>query len=214
MIDSDCIASPDEIERMVSRHHEAEYAAVAGSLLNGTPRSLSGWVSYLIEFREFMPTMPKRLDWKVPTANIVYRTEVLRRYGYFEADVPMGEDLLFHWKLSSGGERILFDPAIEATHLNRTGWKKVLFYQVDLGRHSAAARRRGGLPGQILLRHPSLILIMPFVRFKNAVKWFALHDWRTLGVFLLLSPMYLLAAFFWSVGFYREVKREGQRPSG
>ncbi|MFI5173965.1 MAG: glycosyltransferase family 2 protein, partial [Terriglobia bacterium] len=29
MIDSDCIASPDEIERMLSRHHEAEYAAVA-----------------------------------------------------------------------------------------------------------------------------------------------------------------------------------------
>ena len=44
MIDSDCIAEPDLIERAVNRHREDNYAAVGGSLANGTPRSLSGWI--------------------------------------------------------------------------------------------------------------------------------------------------------------------------
>src|SRR6266496_2829362 len=32
MLDSDCVARPDLIERMIVRHREAEYAAVGGSL--------------------------------------------------------------------------------------------------------------------------------------------------------------------------------------
>lgn len=208
MIDSDCVAAPDAMERLIARLQEGKYGAVAGSLRNGTPRSLSGWVSYLIEFKEFLPTTPMRLEWKVATANIGYRHDVLERHGGFDEDIRMSEDTLFNWKISSAGEQILFDPAIEVTHLNRTGWKRVLTYQVDLGRFSAAARKRGVLPGQILIRHPSLILLMPFVRTLNAAKWLAAHDRRTLGVFLFLSPMFLLAASFWSVGFFQQAIKD------
>src|SRR5688572_3341068 len=56
MIDSDCVAKPDLIERALERHREDNYAAVGGSLANGTPDSFSGWIGYLIEFREFMPS--------------------------------------------------------------------------------------------------------------------------------------------------------------
>lgn len=208
MIDSDCVAAPNAIELLVARLQGGRYAAVAGSLRNGTPRSLSGWVSYMIEFKEFLPTTPMRLDWKVATANIAYRRDILEHHGGFDEEMQMSEDMLFNWRISSAGEQILFDPAIEATHLNRTGWKTVLNYQVDLGRFSAAARKRGGLPGQILLRHPSLILLMPFVRTLNAAKWFAVHDRRALGVFLFLLPMYALAAAFWTVGFFQQAIKD------
>jgi len=208
MIDSDCVARPDLIQRVIERHREESYAAVGGSLRNGTPRSLSGWIGYLIEFKEFMPTTPKRLEKSIPTANLAYRREALERHGYFDEEMWLAEDILLNWKMYKSGERILFDPAIEVTHLNRTGWRPVLTYQVSLGSLSAAARKRGGLPGKILLTHPLLILLMPFVRTLRAAQWFASYDRRVLRLFVLMWPLYLLAAAFWSFGFFREVMEE------
>ena len=204
MIDSDCVAEPDVIDKMLARHREGQYAGVGGSLANGTPDSFTGWLGYLIEFREFMPTAPARIEKNVPTANLAYRRETLERHGYFDEDLWPAEDLLFNWKVSGAGERFLFDPTIKVTHLNRTGWANVLKYQVDLGRTSAMARRRSSLPGSILLKYPPLVLLMPFVRTWNALVWFVKHDRKTLLPFLLVWPIYLLAAMFWSYGFMSE----------
>jgi hypothetical protein len=121
----------------------------------------------------------------------------------------LAEDILFNWKMHRSGERLLFDPAIEVTHLNRTGWRAVLSYQLNLGSLSAVARRRGRLPGGVLLRYPVLILLMPFVRTARAVQWFAAHDRRTLWPFLLVWPIYLVAATFWSFGFFTEAMGAG-----
>lgn len=205
MIDSDCIARSDVIERMIARHREAEYAAVGGSLANGTPDSLSGWTGYLLEFKEFMPATPQRVVSTVPTANVTYRREKLERYGYFDEEMWLSEDILFNWKMCKKGEHILFDPAIEVTHMNRTGWRQVLSYQVSLGMCSAEARRRGGLPGEMLLRYPALVLLMPIVRLARAATWLAQIDRRAFLRFLLISPMYLLGACFWAVGFFKGV---------
>ncbi|HXG91314.1 MAG TPA: glycosyltransferase [Blastocatellia bacterium] len=206
MIDSDCIARPDLIERMIARHREDEYAAVGGSLRSGTRGSLSGLVGYLAEFKEFMPTTPMRIEKGIPTANIAYRRDALERSGGFDPEMELAEDILLNWKIHSAGERILFDPAIEVTHLNRTGWRNVLSYQVRLGRLSAKARRRGGLPGKFLLDFPAMILLMPFVRTINAAKWLARYDKKMFRTFLLIWPMYLLAMAFWSFGFFQEAE--------
>jgi glycosyltransferase involved in cell wall biosynthesis len=212
MIDSDCIAEPDLIERIIRRHLEGEFAAVGGSLRNGTPNSLSGWIGYLIEFKEFMPTTKMRLATNVPTANLAYRREVLERYGLFDEDLWPAEDLLFNWKLHTAGERLLFDPEIMVTHLNRTGWRTVLSYQVRLGLTSGIAlKRRGGegaLAGGALVRYPVLIALLPFARLKNAVTWLARYDKKALMLLLLVWPTYFIAAGFWSFGFYRGVVDE------
>jgi glycosyltransferase involved in cell wall biosynthesis len=204
MIDSDCVAEPDLIDKAVQRHSEDDYAAVGGSLANGTPNSLSGFIGYLIEFKEFTPSAPMRLEKGNPTANITYRREKLEKYGGFDDDMWLAEDILFHWKMFQNGEQILFDPEIKVTHLNKTGWRQVLGYQVDLGRLSAVARRRGGLPGAFLLEYPVLVLLMPFVRSYKAFVWFARHDIRVFLLFLLIWPIYCLAATFWSYGFLSE----------
>lgn len=212
MIDSDCVADSDVIERVVARLCEEEYAAVGGSLANGTPKSLSGLVGYLIEFREFMPSTPMRLEKSVPTANLAYRRETLERYGYFDEDLWPAEDLLFNWKLYSAGERLLFDPAIRVTHLNRTGWSNVLSHQVILGRTSAVARQRSKMPGDILLKYPPLILLMPLVRLLRAMIWFARHDKQVFLMFLIIWPLYLVAASFWSFGFLSQRWRKSDGP--
>lgn len=204
MIDSDCVAQPDLIERAIKQHSEGEYAAVGGSLRNGTPKSLSGLIGYLIEFKEFMPSADLRLETSVPTANIAYRRETLERHGCFDESMWLAEDILLNWKMHEAGERILFDPKIEVTHLNRTGWREVLTYQTGLGRMSAVARRRGGLPGKILLKYPVLVTLMPFVRTLRAAQWLAKHDRKMFSLFLLIWPLYLIAATFWSYGFLQE----------
>ena len=204
MIDSDCVAHPGLIERAIKRHSEGEYAAVGGSLGNGTPKSLSGLISYLIEFKEFMPGAPLRLETSVPTANIAYRREALERYGCFDESMWLAEDIMLNWKMHSAGERILFDPEIKVTHLNRTGWREVLTYQVGLGQMSAVARRRGGLPGKILLKYPVLVTLMPFVRTLRAAQWLLKYDRKMFLLFLLIWPLYFVAATFWSFGFIEE----------
>lgn len=214
MIDSDCIAEPDLITKAIARHNEDHYAAVGGSLANGTPGSLSGWTGYLVEFKEFMPNTPMRLEKNIPTANLTYRRETLVRYGCFDEDLWPAEDLLFNWTLQRAGERLLFDPAIKVTHLNRTGWRTVLSYQSRLGETSVIARRRGDLPGRFLLKYPLLILLMPFVRLFRAVTWFAKHDRSVLLMFFLIWPMYLLAAGFWSFGFLREAWKTSDPTNG
>lgn len=211
MIDSDCVAEPDLLERTIARHREDHYAAVGGSLANGTPRSLSGWTGYLIEFKEFMPSTPMRFEKNVPTANLTYRRETLERYGCFDEDLWPAEDLLFNWKLYKAGERLLFDPAIKVTHLNRTGWRTVLSYQIRLAKTSVVARRRGDLPGGLLLKYPMLIILMPLVRLLRAFIWFAKYDKWVLLIFLLTWPMYLLAASFWSFGFLTEAWKRTDR---
>ena len=208
MIDSDCVAAPDLIERAISRHRENSYVAVGGSLANGTPRSISGTTGYLIEFKEFMPTAPERLVASVPTANVTYRREALERYGCFDKEMRLAEDIVFHWRMFEAGERILFDPAITVQHINKTGWRQILSYQIEMGRFSALARERGNLPGAVLLRHPLLVVFMPWARLFRAFEWFAKHDRRMFLTFLLLWPAYLLAAAFWSAGFFAECRKK------
>jgi len=139
MTDADCIADRHFLAKMVEAHTTGDFDAVGGAICNGTPESPSGTIGYLLEFREFIPDAPRREVVTIPTANISYRREIFERLGYFD-DVRASEDLLFNWRLTLAGGKILFDPTIRVTHLNRTGWRKIVAYQSILGRGSAAAR--------------------------------------------------------------------------
>ena len=207
MIDADCVVAPDAVERLVSRQEQGGYAAVGGSIANGTPDSLSGTIGYLIEFREFMPATPTRTEKGIPTAIISYRREIFERYGYFDEDLASAEDLLYNWRLHRAGEHLLFDPQIRATHLNPRTWREVLAHQVRLGEASALARRRSDMPGRVLIDYPVLILLMPALRTARAFRWFARHDKKLLATFLLTWPLYLLAATVWSYGFFQGAKK-------
>lgn len=218
MIDADCIAAPDLLTRLVEAHASGEFAAIGGAICDGTPGSASGLVGYLLEFREFIPTSPRREVFTIPTANICYRREVFERYGLFD-DVRASEDLLFNWRLSIAGERILFDPSIRVTHMNRTGWKKVVTYQRTLGKSSALARHRMNPPFEViraypalgwlmpyLIRHPWLGVLVPPVRLARALVWLAQNDLRLFAKLVVLSPGYLVGAYMWAGAFVRALR--------
>ena len=208
MIDSDCIASPDLVQGVVGRLRDRSLAAVGGAICNGTPGSWSGLLCYLLEFKEFLPTSPERTVIGMATANITYRRDVFESFGGFDETMWLAEDILFNWKLTRAGHTILFDPELRVTHLNRTGWRNVLAYQYSMGRMSAIARRRGGLPGNWLLRFPVLIGLAPLGRVARAAAWLFKCDRKLLLKFLAIAPIYFIASSIWSAGFFKEAANQ------
>lgn len=225
MLDADCIADPDWLERIVALHESGDYGAVGGAICNGTPHSASGLIGYLLEFREFIPAAERREVITIPTANICYRREIFEQHGLFD-DVRASEDMLFNWRISLAEERILFDPSVRVTHLNKTGWARVIRYQGLLGESSAQARHRMNPPFEVIRAYPALGWLMPFlmrfpalgilippVRLLRAVLWLLKYDWATLAKLLVLSPGYLAGAFVWSAAFVRGLRtvRDAER---
>lgn len=223
MTDADCIVDPDWLTRIVAEHEAGNYAAVGGAICNGTPGSVSGFIGYVLEFREFIPTSPRRDVVTIPTANLCCRRDVFERYGLFD-DVRASEDLLFNWRLSLAGERILFDPSIRVTHLNRTGVKKVVNYQAVLGHGSAAARHRMDPPFEVLRNYPALGWLLPYlmrypwlgvlvppVRLARAFAWLFKYDKKDFAKLALFSPLYLAGALKWSMAFVKALRTERAR---
>lgn len=223
MTDADCLVAPDWLARIVEEHASGAYAAVGGAICNGTPWSPSGFVGYMLEFREFIPKAPRREVFTIPTANLCCRRDVFDRFGLFD-DVRASEDLLFNWRLSLAGERILFDPSIRVTHLNRVGVAKVVSYQQVLGTGSAAARQRMDPPFEVLRQYPALGWLLPYlmrypwlgvlvppVRLARALSWLAKYDLQSFLALFLLSPLYLAGALRWALAFVKALKAERER---
>ncbi|MFH1314201.1 MAG: glycosyltransferase [Candidatus Eisenbacteria bacterium] len=202
-IDSDCIAGKDILERMLDRHRQGEHAAIGGAILNGTPHSAIGWVDYLMSFSPFMPSMDERLVPQIPTCNACYKADVLRQHGFFPSYDFLAEDLILNWRVFRGGARLLFDPSVKVTHINRTSLSYLLRHQWTLGWSFALALRCTDMSGQIFVRYPALAAFLPVLRLGSLVSRVARRDLKVLVLSLLLSPLYLVGACAWASGFFR-----------
>jgi cellulose synthase/poly-beta-1,6-N-acetylglucosamine synthase-like glycosyltransferase len=199
--DQDCIVPPDWLTRLLARHQEGEYAVIGGAIGNGTPESKVGTASYLIEFNEFLPVGTARQVSMVPHCNVCFRREVFTTVGPFVAVPPGAEDQVYNFLLCQKGQRILFDPAIVVSHLNRTDFSAFLSHQHLLGFGSAIARRTAAIPGQMFVHHPILSYTLPFVRlFRTLARLF--RDNRPVFLrYLRLFPLLLPGYISWTKGF-------------
>jgi GT2 family glycosyltransferase len=199
--DQDCIVPPDWLARLLARHQEDDYAVVGGAIGNGTPDSVVGTASYLIEFNEFLPAGPSHLVPTVPHCNVCFRREAFSTVGPFVAVPPGAEDQVYNFLLCQKGQRILFDPTIVVTHLNRTDFSAFLRHQRLLGFGSAIARRTVAIPGQLFIHHPKLAYTLPFVRLlRTQARLLATNRpafLRSLRLLPLLMPGYVS----WTQGF-------------
>jgi GT2 family glycosyltransferase len=164
-------------------------------------------LEYILSFKEFTPRSPLRLTRHIPSCNLCLRREIFERYGPFPVDFFPGEDAVFNWRIAQAGERLLFDPALQVTHLNRTGFKRVFLHQYRYGRAFAITRSRFPMPGRIFVIFPLLSLFLPLVRWGSVLaklRW----DLRLLGMALLLTPWLWVALTVWAVGFWRQLQEE------
>ena len=110
-IDSDCMAQPDWLRRLVA-HIDEGYEAIGGGTSNGNPETLVSWAGYICEFREFLPGGPVRPMGYLSPNTVAFPRDVFWSAGGFPPGYYPMEDQIFHRPLCERGARIALDPKI------------------------------------------------------------------------------------------------------
>ncbi len=183
LIDSDCVAAPDWMERMVLQHQQSDYAAIGGSINNGNdPDNSIAWAGYMAEFREFLPGTKAGVVPHIPTCNISYKRKVFDELGGFNPEYYPQEDLEFNYRLTQKGYKIFFDPDIQIWHTHRDNLAGFVEHQKRIGAITATVLRHLPLEGYKIARSRILsVLLSPFI--LPIVKWI-----RTLLIFIKIKP--------------------------
>jgi mycofactocin system glycosyltransferase len=179
LLDSDRIASPDWIERLVGHFADAAVAAVAPRVRSNTEDRRRYAATHGVLDLGSSPGQVQaygRIGY-VPTAALVVRRvallDVARSGVVFDEGLPYGEDVDLVWRLDDAGWRVRYDPTVEVRHDESGRW-------IDRVRRRY---RYGTSAGPLARRHPD--------RIAPAV----LAPWPTaFAVGLLLRRPALLAA--------------------
>lgn len=203
-IDSDCVAPPYWLDNIVSLLCLQELDGLCGSLQNGTPWSFFGTTGYFLEFMRFLGQRGRvQTTTYLLGANCAFRRAVFEHVRF--PDSNLGDDSAFSFALSNRGARLGFAPGIPVRHLNRTGVRQVLRYQVELGRY---AFRYRSLSSPRIVRFfrdmPPLLLAMPPV----IVAWIGLivlrrSSWDEVIRYALTLPLQIVGNYFFVYGFHR-----------
>lgn len=210
-LDTDCVPPPTWIAHMLQGLCATGADAVGGSVENGTPSSITGSLGFYLEFFRVLASKdePHRTIFFIG-GNSAFRKKVFMSPPYPRyADGNLGEDFFFNWQLSREGKSLWFLPGVPVRHCNRTGLRRVLRYQYELGR-GACFYRQSVSPTitAVLRRRPLLCVFMPFA----VLPWVGWTIFRRRGAretlkFAALLPAFYVAINAWAAGFYRESKR-------
>jgi len=179
--------------------------AVAGAVRNGTPRSLVGTASYLLEFSEWTP---RRLGQPRhgATCNLLVDRSAFEAAGGFCEDLWPGEDtvLTVPW---GNAKRLRFARDAPVWHLNRTGLRELVRHQHRLGRSFATVCDRVDFPHRSFSYSP-LVWLAPALRL-GALGLRLAGQPRLLGRASVLSPLLTLGLAVWTEGVAAERRGNG-----
>jgi glycosyltransferase involved in cell wall biosynthesis len=119
-IDSDCIAAPDWLRRLVEGSDQAEYGAFAGEVMPF--RSETRMERYFSRRRagQTAGTLAHPYLPYATTSNVAYRRAVLEQVGRFDATLRSGGDVDLGWRMQEQtGRRFAYRPAAVVWHRNR-----------------------------------------------------------------------------------------------
>jgi glycosyltransferase involved in cell wall biosynthesis len=209
-IDSDCVAAPDWLRRLVDRIDEG-YDAIGGATANGNPQSMVSWAGYICEFREFLPQGSIRPMPYLSPNTVAYPADVFWSVGGFPVGYYPMEDQVFHKPLRERGARIALDPEIVVAHTHRVTRADFLSHQWRLGEANVRALKATGARGAWMTTKPvvatlAVLALIPY-RFVRTV-----IACRTVGGGLLLRNWRLqwlcwLGMCWWAAGFARGTRQ-------
>lgn len=220
-IDSDCVAAPDWLNRIVTAHN-SEYKVVGGSVRNGNRENdMVAWAGYLAEFREFLPGKPKTEVSHIPTCNISYKKEIFEKYGVFEGIYYPQEDLVFNYNLRKNGVRILSDSSITVNHNHRSSIKSFINHQIKIGTVTSRVLKEVDLEGAFIVRNILIAAIvipfLPFIKFYRTVIAFCKYQPQVITKRPIAVIIFAVGLFFWIIGFTEGIlnsKTIGTRKGG
>ncbi len=199
LIDADCVAKEDWIEKIISTHEACDSPAVGGAIANGDTGSCVGWAAYFCEFSQWMPGMHAKYLKDIAGANMSYKRRVFDEFGpYIEGTYC--SDTEFHWRLGLANYRLRFVPTILISHYCIESFTKLLYHEYDHGQSFARVRMRSqnfsNLQRFIYIVFSFLIPLRLFLKIgyrniKNRI--YLLH-------FLKSLPLLTLCLISWSLG--------------
>jgi glycosyltransferase involved in cell wall biosynthesis len=197
--DADAVPDPGWLAALVAAS-EGGTKAVAGAVVNGTPRSAAGTVEYLVEFLDLHPNRPVRTAWHGATVNLLVPRDLWDRFGPFTEDLEGGEDTLLSGALRGAGA-FRFEPRARVVHMNRTRFLDVARHQVMFGRFTAHLGRRGPYKLRPLVRYTPLAPIAGLGRvvsiYARVLAW--APDLRRRAVVLFPLVVATLTGWTWGL---------------
>ena len=190
------VPRPDWARALVTTHEQLPHAVIGGGVDNGRDRVLN-WAVYFCDFGRYqLPFEPGPREY-VTDVNIGYKrgaleqTRELWKERYHETTV--------HWALTRAGETLFLSDRFAVDQMRddlsvgrlvseRVGWGRLFAY--------TRAREIGAGKRMVLA---AMAPVLPLLLFSRLAR----HQWakrRTLGKFLVASPVVLLLLATWSLG--------------
>lgn len=205
LTDSDCIVDKNWLKEIYNSHKNHD--VVGGSVLNANPKNFIGWASYLMEFTHVLPKKQEKFMKHIPTCNISYKKEIFNNYGYFLDTWFPAEDRLFNYNLINNNIKILFNPKIKISHINRTKIREFLKHQIRLGNISAKCGKKfKSFETSSFINNP-LALIFPLGKFAT-ISLRILKNGKYIPIFLLILPLFSLGILIWGYAFIKEAYKK------
>jgi GT2 family glycosyltransferase len=196
-IDSDCVAEPEALARLLWHLESDNVVGVGGSYANGCPESL---VASLIheEILARHRRMPTQVDY-LATFNVLYRRAALAAVGGFDEQrfngpgIAAAEDVELAFRLIQAGYELRFEAGSRVAH----------FHPTNLWRYLATQRRHGFYRVRLHLSYPRSMHgdaysgLIDYAQPPLALLWLAwlplsvLPGWRWLPMAALLSLVVL-----------------------
>ena len=181
LLDSDCLAPADFVQRHLAHHHVHPEALCIGGAIEGRG---DGFWARLDGILSWFTSVP-RPDCEVnpplhlPTTNMSLKLrsrcrELLR----FDARLRTGEDVALFRNLHRGGEIVRFTSFPRIVHVDRTTFRAVLRHQYRWGLHTFAVRF-GQASGSYALRLAFALAFIPL-----APAYAALGTWLNMRLWL------------------------------
>lgn len=171
-----CFPAPDWAEALL-RAHEGPWAAVGPVLGLANPQLKVAWVSYFMQYGEWVDTglVQSHESEDVAGHNSSYKVEAMLEYGD-DLDRIMVFETVLHEDLRARGKKLYVAADARAWHVFITRFKPFCIEHVYIGRLLASTRRRRwGLPRRLLYIFGSPLI--PLVRFVRIVGMVRRNGW-------------------------------------
>lgn len=144
-IDSDCVAEPDALEKLLPHMNEPNVAGVGGSYANLYPDSL---VATLIH--EEIVARHRRMGKDVnflATFNVIYQRDVLEQVGGFDESLKLAQDAELAYRFIAAGHRLRFELESRVGH----------HHARNLWRYMRTQCRQGYFRMMLFRSHPGMM---------------------------------------------------------
>ncbi len=130
-VDSDCVAEPDALAKLLPYLDDPKVGGVGGSYTNRVPHSLLACLIHE-EIVERHRSMPAKVNF-LATFNVLYRKRVIEEIGGFDEQFLKGQDAELSFRVMAAGYELRFDRTSRVGHYHETSWRRYLKIQRQQG---------------------------------------------------------------------------------